>query len=265
MNIYFREMKANRKSLIIWVASMTLLIAGGMAKYSATIGIEGATMNDLIEGMPKSLQNIFGIGVFDLSKALDYYGVLFMYVALVAAIHGVMLGAGIIAKEERDKTVEYLMVKPVTRQAVITAKLLAAFTNVVVLNLLTGAVSFYMISSYSDGEPFAEGILRLAFACFVLELVFTAMGAFFAALISRPKLSSAVATGILLVMFMLSVIIDISGKVDFLGYLSPFKYFDARPILKGGYNYAYPVLALLLLAGFISGTYYFYKKRDFRI
>lgn len=265
MNIYLRELKAHMKPLIIWTASMALLIMGGMAKYSATLGVEGMNMNDLMKTMPKSLQNIFGVGVFDLSIALEYYAVLYMYIVLVAAVHGVMLGAGIIAKEERDRTVEYLMVKPVSRQSIITSKLLAALTNVAVFNGFIYAASFAMIGYYSEGHPYAAGVLKLSLGCFALEIFFLAMGAFFAALISRSKLSSAVSTGILLLTFMLAVIMDISGNYDYLGYLSPFKYFDAGKILKGGYNYAYPVLAALLTVSFISATYYFYKRRDLRM
>ena len=55
----------------------------------------------------------------------------------MATIHAAMLGATIIAKEERDKTSEFLFAKPVLRSTIITAKLLAAFVNIVVFNLIT--------------------------------------------------------------------------------------------------------------------------------
>jgi len=59
--------------------------------------------------------------------------------------------------------------------------------------------------------------------------------------------------------------IDISGKLDFLSFLTFFKYFDAKDILKQGYNVAYPIISIALAAVLIYGTYYFYEKRDLRV
>ncbi|MFL6561849.1 MAG: ABC transporter permease subunit [Bacillus sp. (in: firmicutes)] len=61
-----------------------------------------------------------------------YYSLLYIYLLLMATIHATMLGASIIAKEERGKKAEFLFVKPVSRNGIITAKLLVAFTNIVI-------------------------------------------------------------------------------------------------------------------------------------
>ena len=63
---------------------------------------------------------LLGFSDLDLSKVSGYYGMLFIYLLLMATIHAAMLGATIIAKEERDKTSEFLFVKPVSRSKVIT-------------------------------------------------------------------------------------------------------------------------------------------------
>lgn len=264
MNIYIRELKAHRKSLIIWCAAMIFLIIASMGKYSAGAGAGAGSFNEIMGKMPESLQNLFGVGVFDLSKALDYIGVLFLYIALVAVIHAAMLGSGIISKEEQDKTVEFLMTKPVSRQQIITSKLLSALTIILVLNVVTYVTTFSMLSYFSKDEPFAANLFKLMLALFALQLLFTALGAFCAALISRPKLSSAIATGILMLMFMLSIIVDIAGNVDFLRFYTLFKYYDAKDILKRGYDIVYPIISVVLLVVLTSGTYYFYKKRDLR-
>ncbi|GAA3321376.1 hypothetical protein GCM10020331_036940 [Ectobacillus funiculus] len=58
-----REMRATRKSLIIWSISMIVMVAGGMNKYEA-ISASGQSMNELVSQMPKSLQTIMGMGAF---------------------------------------------------------------------------------------------------------------------------------------------------------------------------------------------------------
>jgi len=265
MNIYRRELRAHRKSLMIWSVSMFLLIAAAMTKYSAALGAGAGSFNEIMAQMPKSLQGLFGVGVFDLSNVLDYFGVMFIYIALMAGVHAAMLGAGIISKEERDKTAEFLMVKPVSRTQIITAKLLAATTIVIVFNLVTSVSSYGLLSKYSTGDPYVQGLMKLMVSLFAVQLLFLAIGSAFAAIISNTKLSSAASTGVLLMMFMISVIVDISEKVQFLRFVSIFKYFDAKVILKGSYDALYAVISLAILLFCVVGTYHYYKKRDLKI
>lgn len=265
MNLYIRELRAHRKSLVIWSVSMALLIAGGMGKYSAGLGAGPEGFNELMDALPQSLQKFFGVGIFDLSNILDYFGVLFIYLALIAGVHAAMLGAGIISKEERDKTAEFLMVKPLSRTSIVTSKLLAATTIILIFNIVTGISSYMMLSYYANGTPFTQGLVKLMFSLLAIQLLFVAIGSFSAAVISKPKLSSAMATGVLLFMFILSVIVDLSDKMASLRYITIFQYFDAKDILKGEYQVTYPILSALLLIVCVYSTYHFYGKRDLRI
>ncbi|MHB8130930.1 MAG: ABC transporter permease subunit [Mobilitalea sp.] len=260
MNLYLREMKAHRKSIIIWSISMIFLILAGIG---AATGV--GSFNDMMAEMPPSLQNLFGVGLFDLSKLVDYFGILYLYIALMATIHAVMIGNNIIAKEERDKTAEFLLVKPISRKKIITAKLSVALTMVIILNLVTWITTYAAFTEFSEGEQFTTAIFHLMVGLLGLQIVFLSLGALLAAWIGRYKLSSPIATGILMTMFLLSVMIDISGKIEYLRVFSFFKYFDAKDILKLGYNFTYLFIAAILTVLFAFGSYYFYQKRDMRI
>lgn len=264
MNIYRRELRAHRKPLIIWSASMLFLIVAGMGKYSAQLGT-GVSMNDLMQTMPEALQKFFGVGVLDLAVAIEYFGVLFTYIALVAAVHAAMLGAEIVSKEERDKTAEFLMVKPVSRARVLTAKLAAALTNALALNLITAAGSFGVMNYYSQGTPYAEQLAKMLAALFAVQVFFLASGVFFASLTGKHARASAAATGLLLAMFLIFIIIDVFGKAQALRYVTPFKFFDAKVLMTGQYENAYTVITVLCVAAFIFFAYRFYRRRDFRV
>src|SRR5665647_2096234 len=110
MNVFIVEMRAHRKGLIIWAFGIIFMVVAGMGKYVA-LSSSGQSMKEVFSQMPKSMQIIFGIGSFDLSKASGYYGMLFLYLALMATIHAAMLGACLLSKEERDKTAEFLLSK----------------------------------------------------------------------------------------------------------------------------------------------------------
>ncbi|WP_088071908.1 signal peptidase I, partial [Gottfriedia luciferensis] len=113
MNIFMREMRTYRKSIIFWCIGIIFLVGTGMAKYKATAS--NGQITELFHQMPKSLQAIMGSGALDLSKASGYFGILVLYLFLMATIHAAMIGSNIIAKEERDKTAEFLFVKPISR------------------------------------------------------------------------------------------------------------------------------------------------------
>ena len=265
MNVFLREMKANRKSLIIWSVGMFLLIASSMGKYAGMSG-SGQSINDLMTQMPKALQAIWGVGIFDLTTASGYYGILFIYLALMATIHAVMLGANIISKEERDKTTEFLFVKPVSRSKIITAKLLAALTNIMIFNIVTLSSSILLVNKYANGEEVSGDIALLMVGLFALQLIFLSIGSSIAALSKNPKNAASLSTGILLITFILSIIIELNEKLVNLKYLTPFKYYEAKELLLGeGFDIVYVTLSAVIITALFSATYAYYKKRDLNV
>ena len=74
MNIFLKELKSYRKSLIFWSIGVFLMVASGMAKYEA-YSSSGQSINDLIADMPKSMKAVMGFGVVDLSKISGYYSI----------------------------------------------------------------------------------------------------------------------------------------------------------------------------------------------
>src|SRR5664279_3975617 len=110
-----------------------------------------------------------------------YFAMLFIYVELAVAIHAALLGAGIIAKEEDDKTTEYLMTKPVSRAAIITSKLLAALFNVVTINIVTLVSFLVVIPLYNKGNDISGEILVMSLSMFIVQLIFLSLGAALAA------------------------------------------------------------------------------------
>jgi len=265
MNIYMRELKAHRKSLVIWCVGIFLLIIAGMGKYSAGAAAGDDSMNQLMKEMPQSLQNLFGVGTFDLTIAVEFFAILYLYLLFMAAIHAAMLGSGIISKEERDRTAEFLLVKPVSRRQIITYKLLAALTILAVFFLAALASSYGILSYYSKGAAFVPDLMKLMASFAAIQLLFLAVGAFFAGLFKNPKRSVAAATSVMMVMYMLAIIADVVENVSFLKYFSFFKYYDAKDLLKGSYSPVYPVISAVIAAALIWGTYYFYERRDIKI
>lgn len=264
MNIILRELRANRKALIIWSVCMVLLVVSGMAKYTAhsSGGQAGAVIADL----PHSIKALLGMGSFDVTSASGFYGMLFGYIELAVAIHASLLGASIIAKEERDKTTEFLMIKPVSRAKVVTSKLIAAFLNVIVINIVTLVSSVVMVGAYNKGADISGIITMFVLSMFIVQLIFLSIGSALASFMKNPKSSGSLVTAMLLIAFVISKITDVTDKLNFLNVFSPFKYFNLYRLLAGeGLNIVIVILSLILVVIFSASAHYFYGKRDLRI
>lgn len=265
MNVFKRELYAYRKALLFWSLGMIALVASGMGKYSAYQST-GESIVDVIAKFPHAVQIIFGTYGFNLATASGFYGVLFLYIALMATLHAVLLGCDLLAKEEQDKTTEFLYVKPLSRQTIVTEKLLAGFCNLVVLNLITGISSIVTATIVSKGSSVDGYIVQLMGALFILQMLFFSIGAAVAGRSRQPKASAAISTSSLLSLFVLAYIIDFNTQLSFLKYLTPFRYFDAATILNSNHVDIVSILLGLLLSAFgILATYAFYTKRDLKV
>lgn len=264
MNVYRRELRANRRSLILWCLGIALLILASMGKY-AGMAEAGQSINQFVTELPDSMKTAMGLEGLDLSDARSFFVVVFGLVSLLAAVHAAMLGAVIISKEERDRTSEFLFVKPRTRAAITTAKLLAALTIAVILNLFVFAVSAGIIGYYSD-MPYMGGLARMTLALLLIQLVFLSLGAASAAALGRGKASAGLAAGILLFAYLLSGAIELNPDLQALTFLTPFRYFPAGGMmLTGEFNAGYAALSAGLAAALTAASYCLFQRRDLRI
>jgi ABC-2 type transport system permease protein len=265
MNIFFRELKAYRKGLFFWSIGMIFLIASGMAKFAA-FQSSGQSFNTVMEQLPKSFQTIFGLTGFDLSKVSGQYGVLFFYIALMATVHAVLLGTDIVSKEERDRTSEFLFVKPISRTAIMTAKLAAGLTSLIIFNLVTLVSSIYIVDYFNKGGSVTNDILVLMSGLLFLQLIFFSIGTAIAAVSKKPKATPSIATAVLLATFILSFFVNLDTNLNNLKYLTPFKYFDAKTLIANGkLDPVYVAISLAIVIATIITTYATYAARDLSV
>ena len=265
MNVYWKEMRSGLKSLIIWSLGVMLFIMASMQKYSV-FSLDPATL-DIMNQLPPALRDMFGVGYLDFTKVSGFYGMIYPYLLLMVAVHASMLGAVIVSKEERDKTSEFLYAKPASRKSILTAKSLAAVTTVVLLNLVTWAASAVLIGTFGGGEDMGSALTTLMAGLLLIQLLFTALGVASAAVMARPKAATGIATGVVLATYLLSVAIDVSGRLNALRALTPFQYFDARRIVGRGEGLeAWGILICLILAAALAGASCLrFAKRDLKL
>lgn len=244
---------------------MVALIGSGMAKFAAYQD-NGFSFNKLLAQFPKSIQIIFGLNGFDLTKASGFYGVLFLYIALMVSIHAVLLGSEIISKEERDDTAEFLFVRPISRSRIITYKLFAGLFNLIIINLVTLASSVIVVNYLNKGVSITKDILILMVGLFLMQLIFFFIGVAVAAVHKKPKSSASISTSFLLFTFILMYVINFNIKLDNLKYFTPFKYYDAKTLMaSGGLDPVFVSISIMIILVLVLLSYISYNKRDLSV
>jgi ABC-2 type transport system permease protein len=264
MNIFLRELKANLKSLIVWSVILALLLIIGAAKFSAFAG--NPEMVKMLDSLPDVVMDAMSMRAFNLTTLTGFYGILFIYFGLMGAIAAAMWGSDIISKEERDKTVEFSLVLPVSRSRVVTAKALAALVNCIAFVLITWGIARVAVRSYNPDQGFFD-FLRLEMgAMFMIELIFLAIGLLLGCVMKQYKRSGSTAVAIILGTYFMSIISGMHEDLDFLKYFTPFKYFDAGELFRNGQmDGFYLLLTALIIVFSVAAAYWVYNKRDLYI
>jgi ABC-2 type transport system permease protein len=264
MNIFLRELRANLKSLLIWSVIVTFLIAMATSKFSAFAN--DAEMLKMLDSMPPALLEALSMNAFNLTTLSGFYGVMFIYFSLMAAIAAAIWGSDIISKEERDKTVEFSLVLPVSRNRVVTAKALAALVNCIAFVLITWGVSLAAVRSYQPDQAFYSFLALEMRAMLAIALIFLAIGLLLGCALKQYKRSAAIAVAIILVAYFTSIATKMQEKLDFLKYFTPFKYFDAGELFRSGrMDGLYLALAAAIIVVCVAAAYWSYNRRDLYI
>ncbi|TXK86222.1 ABC transporter permease subunit, partial [Parageobacillus sp. SY1] len=103
------------KSLIIWSIVLSGLILLTLSIYPQ-FAEQQKEMTKLLEAYPESIKKAFGMNELNMGDLMGFYGIeIYMISTLLGSIYSAILASNILAKEENEKTIEFLLSKPVTR------------------------------------------------------------------------------------------------------------------------------------------------------
>ncbi|MFA5845058.1 MAG: ABC transporter permease subunit [Coriobacteriia bacterium] len=263
MNVFLHELRSYRKSTIIWASSMCALIVVFMALYPAFTKDVAATKN-LLSQLPPALRTAFNISLGNFFTIYGFYGYLLSFAILAGAIQAMNVGTGVISKEISGKTADFLLSKPVTRTRVVSAKLAAALTVIVITDAVFAAVS-YLTALTVAKEPFAAKTFFLMTSTLLLvQVMFLALGALFS--VAIPKIKSVVSVSLptVFTFYIVGMLGDVL-KNDKVRYVSPFKFYEADYIIDHvGLEGRYLVIEVVFVIAAIALCYAIYVKKNVR-
>jgi ABC-2 type transport system permease protein len=266
MNVFLHELRALRKSTVIWSVCVIALMIVSMAKYQTVTAQGGQAMQAMLKSFPNTIQAVFGMNGLDLTTVAGYFGVCFLFLAVMAAVHAGLLGANVLADEEINKTTEFLYVKPRTRMAIITAKLLAGSVCLAVVWGAAAVGSAVGIIKFATFGGFVGDFWICMIALALMQLMFFALGAMAVAISRSATAYGKIVAGIVFGSYLLYVFAKLSPSLGWMHYGSVFSWFDAAYIVSAhALKLHYVVLTLVVAIGALLLTYIVYSQRDLRV
>ncbi len=259
MNIFLYELKANRKSTLIWTGALVALAILFMAMFPS-ISKEIDEFKKLLEGFPEGVRKALGIQVESIGSLNGFYSYVFLYITLCGAIQAMNLGISISSKEIREKTADFLLTKPVSRSKILGSKLLAALTLLLFTNIVY-ILSAILIANLAKEESFSLTVfLLISLTLLFTQLMMFAIGIFIAVMFPKVKSVITVSLGVVFAFFLIGMV---AATEEVSRYFTPFKYFDYTYIMKQErYEWSFLFVGLILITISLAVSYFIYNKKD---
>lgn len=264
MNIFNREIKANLKGFLIWFISLGTLFFLASTEYS--VFAENEAIADMMNNPTFEIFfRALGVDNIDILTPEGYLSLMSFYIYLPLGIYAAMIGSGIISKEERDKTAEYIFTLPVTRKKVLFSKLLVAIFYNLMMTIGLLLFCFWAFGRIAPSDNFAPFLMNLTIGVFLIQMIYMSIGLVLSSILKQYKKSGSITLAILIVTFMINMLTQVTDKIDFMKYVTPFQYFNVGNMLNGVFPLEYIILTIIIVGSSITGLFYFYNKRDLYI
>jgi ABC-2 type transport system permease protein len=261
VNIYKQELKFYRRSAIIWMVVFGLGVFGYMSLLPAFARDVAGSLK-ILEAFPPALRAALGIRLDIFFTVFGFFGYLLTYMWLVGAIQAMNLGTGIISKEISGKTADFLLSKPVSRFKVLTSKLLAVLTIIMLTNIVFVVASLLSALVFSSASFDISKFLLLCTTMVFVQLFFLALGFLVSMLVPKIKTVLAYTLPIVFGFFIVGLLDSVIGT-EAIRYVTPFKYFDITYILaSNGFDPKFLLTDMAVIVVCIILTYVIYLRKD---
>jgi len=262
-NLYWKELRRNRVRFIIWTSLLVVFIIFTVSVVPLILR-DREQLETFLKLYPESLKKVFGMDIEAWSNPLGIYATYHgFYAYLLGGIFAITFGMEIISKEENRRTAEFLLTRPLTRSEVVASKTLAFFTYIFAFNLALICSVLIGLTGFFGTRFDLKGVLSLGFFGLLFTSLFGALGLFISLLMKRGRSPVGVGTGLVLVTYIIDAFAKASEKVNFLRWVSPFKFGDID-VVRGFYGFEWWRLLyfLGLTALLILLTFALYRKKD---
>ncbi len=261
-NMYRFEIRMRLRSVIIWSLAGAAVILTYQA-FFPSFAKEAALVDEVMANFPPEFLEAFGMGGVSLADVMGFFSFVFLFAQLLLAIQASLYGFGLVSVDEAEWRADFLLTRPVTRAQILTSKLLAAITALLITDLAVWSAAILAINLFNGGQTVDQHILFLMLASMpIFQFFFLTVGLMISLLVKRVRSVTPYALGLAFGMYLLGAFSDMAGDVK-LEWITPFKHFDGNDIvLHGAYNAPLVMISVAIIMIALAGSYWRYLRRD---
>ena len=261
MTLFLHELKRDRIKLIVWTLAIATMLLISISIYPQMTS-QVDEMGDMFSEMG-GFSAAFNMDQINFGEFSGYFAVECGNVlGLGGAFFAALLGIAALAKEERERTAEFLLTHPVSRAYVVAQKLIAVIAEVLILNVVValGAIAASLaIGQEIDADLFIK--VFLGYFMMQIEIVCVMFG--LSAFLRGNGIG--IGLGAAFVLYFMSILANLTDDAEFLRYITPFSYADSTSIVKnGGIEVKYLIPGIVFTIAGIVAAFVKYNRKDIR-
>ena len=254
-----QELRLGAAACAIWSGSIAVLLAVCIFLFpEMKSGMDG--VSELFASMG-SFTAAFGMDRLNFGTLTGFYAIeCGNILGLGGAFFAALTAVGILSKEERGHTADFLLTHPLTRLQAAAGKLCAVLVQILLLNAVALAVSLGSIVAVGETIPWRE-LLLLHLAHLLLQIEVAAICFCISAFLRRGGAGAGL--GLAILFYMLNLLANISDQAAFLRHLTPFAYVEGAAIVADGrldLSLVLPGMAAAVLAAAVAFVQY--RRQD---
>ena len=230
MTVFKLELRQGKTALIVWTAAIGFLLAVCIFLFPEMKG-EMDTLTSVFASMG-SFTAAFGMDRLSFGELSGFYAIeCGNILGLGGAFFAALTAVNVLAKEEKDRTAEFLLTHPVCRGRVLAEKLCAVLSQITAMNAVLLALSLGCMAAIGEDIPWRT-VLLLHLGYFLLQTELAGVCFGISAFIRRS--GPGIGLGLAAAMYFLNLISNLSSSAEFLRYVTPFAYCEGADIISSG-------------------------------
>ncbi len=262
--MFKREFKINFKSLAMWTVILLATYILIFAIYPSLITDESKeALNLMISNMSQEILSSFNMDIVGIETAYGWFKTEgYTILTLIGGIYSAILGGTILLKEENDKTIEFLYSKPVSRNKIVTAKIICGIINIFIFTTVLTIVNLIALIKIEDFK--LKEFLMISIIPILLYYMIFFIVLFISTFYNKTKKVMSIGIGIVFVSYIMQIIGNMGENIEIVKKLSLFEFVSSRYIiLNNSIDTKYLIIGIAIIIVTMLGTYYRYNRKEF--
>ena len=264
-SILLKTLRDKRRSMLFWgigLVAMAILIV----MFLPIISAESELIESYLDILPEGLMAAFTGNIAEFATPEGFLNgeLFFMMAPILFLVFAIGSGAGAIAGEEEQGTLDLLLANPLSRRRVVLEKFGALSIGIILLAIIYW-VGLAVGIAVVDVEI---NLLNVAAACLSVALLGMTFGTLSLAIgcaTGKRNLAMAGAGGLAVVTYFLNALSPVIDFLEPFRGLSPFYYYIGGDPLNNGLNAGHAGVLIGLITVFLVVALLIFERRDLSV